>query len=306
MRNKKVLLAAVLVLAVCILFAACGNTGLSNKDNHQNNMTGSLGPVFAAADGDIQRGLAEIYGNNNKKTVVVAEVRDMSEGWYLQGVRLEGYPFGGIKCRQVNCNVMTYFNYARMRAAADDNNSRYTYFSIGDSAWYGGNEYVKYLKSLNIPNLFYGDITDEFTGSMNAIGKAITYDFMIDWEYKEALKAGDVILFVVDPLVDSASNDPERPEDVLYRAVISPLTGDHPEPYVAKFIDGKLQLPADLQDAFELKRLYDDTNPELTGIKDGDSVETVVNFLKAVEQDMIRYEQELKQLPASTDVSSIR
>ena len=306
MRNKKVLLAAVLVLAVCILFAACGNTGLSNKDSHQNNITGSLGPVFAAADGDIQRGLAEIYGNNNKKTVVVAEVRDMSEGWYLQGVRLEGYPFGGIKCRQVNCNVMTYFNYARMRAAADDNNSRYTYFSIGDSAWYGGNEYVKYLKSLNIPNLFYGDITDEFTGSMNAIGKAITYDFMIDWEYKEALKAGDVILFVVDPLVDSASNDPERPEDVLYRAVISPLAGDHPEPYAARFVDGKLQLDEDIADAFMLYRLYDDTYPELTGIKDGDSVEDVVNFLKAVEQDMVRYEEEQKQQPISTDVSSIR
>lgn len=303
MKNSKVLLVLALVFAVCLSFAACGTVSVIDQEGQQAR---SSEVMTTTAYDNTQKSFTEAYGCNSEKTIVVAEVKDISEGWTLQGVRLEGYPDGGIKCRHIKCSAMAYYNYARMRAAADDNNSRYSYFSIGDSEWYGGNEYVKYLRSLNIPNLFYGDITDEFTGCMNALGKAITYDFRIDWEYGDMLKVGDIILFVADPLVASASNDPERPEDVVYRAVISPLTGDHPEPYIAKFVEGKLQLPAELRDAFTLRRLYDDTEPQLTGIKDGDSVEDVIAFLKVVEQDMTRYKEEQKQQPRTTDVSSIR
>ena len=140
---------------------------------------------------------------------------------------------------------------------------------------------------------------EECVQSALSAGAWLNYNFMLDWEYRSEVKPGDTVIMAVDNGME--------PWGEAYAVVQPyPFTEEHTKPYLAKFIDGKLQLDEDIADAFMLYRLYDDTYPELTGIKDGDSVEDVVNFLKAVEQDMVRYEQELKQLPASTDVSSIR
>ena len=128
---------------------------------------------------------------------------------------------------------------------------------------------------------------EEFLEAALASGFCMDYRFKMDWEYRFTVDPGDIVIMAVDNVME--------PWGETYAMVQPyPFTEDHTKPYIAKFIDGKLQLDGDIADAFTLYRLYDDTNPELTGIKDGDSIEDVVNFLKAVEQDMIRYEEEMK------------
>ena len=53
----------------------------------------------------------------------------------------------------------------------------------------------------------------------------------------------------------------------------------------------KLQLPEELKESLNLYRLYNDTEPERTAIKDGDTVDDVIAFIKCVEQDVARYKK---------------
>ena len=241
---------------------------------------------------------------NKSRTIVVAEVLEMSVGKFEQCIEAEGSSdYQKTMTCQIRCNAMWFYNYHRLREAADRDGSNYLYFRINGFGWLGGKSVVEYLDSLGIPDLFYGDITEEFLENLKRNGQTLTYDFYIDWEYRDQICVGDVVLMEADPQKTINPNYWVN-EPPVYLAMFAPFAADHPQPHIAKFVDGKLVLPAELSGAFELSRLYDDTKPQLTGIKDGDSVEDVVAFLRAVEQDMARYEAENTTEPAGEPISS--
>ena len=81
-------------------------------------------------------------------------------------------------------------------------------------------------------------------------------------------------------------------ETPQHHLVVEPFGVEPKSPMLAKFVDGRLQLPEELKASLNLRRLYDDSEPERTAIKDGDSVDDVIAFIKCVEQDVERYRSE--------------
>ena len=255
------------------------------------------------------------YEWNKSRTFVVGKVvyHSYSDGWDNKGNYAKGFPKEGIKTIQLRLDADKYYNYKRLWDIAEaDKEACYCYFRIGLFNWNGGKYRAETNKSSTEPAAFNGLITDEYLEELKRNGQRIEFIFDIDREYQHMAEEGDTLLLAVDAqLTYNGNYFTEGMKDRVvfpkwYNSVVAPFNADHPQPYIAHFIDGKLQLPAELEDAFALRRLYDDTDPELTGIKDGDAIEDVVAFLKAVEHDMIRYEEEMRQQPITTDVSSIR
>ena len=258
-----------------------------------------------------EKNIEEAYKWNKSKSIVVAVINDKAEdGPYTLGSCTGNFSVKGMKGQYISCQALEFYNYERLRNVADaDETALYHYFNIGIDWFWGGQKVAERYRSIS-ESLFTGDLTNEWVEAFNNANNPISYVFYIDWENKGKADVGDTVLAVVDPQLtvnpNSLYSDSHIKNPRSYQIVIAPFSEDHPEPYIAHFIDGKLQLSKELEDAFALRRLYDDTDPELTGIKDGDAIEDVVAFLKAVEQDMIRYEEEMRQQPITTDVSSIR
>ena len=258
---------------------------------------------------------AKDYEWNASRTYMVGEItfHNWPEGHYNTGHGSDELPIIGIKSQKIGCDtrgVYAYYNYDRLVDTALADGAIYSYYDIDGFESIRGTEVDERHKN-DPPGLFYdGTLTEEFIKKLNDRGTGAEYTFYINWLYQDKAEIGDVILVALDPQVTINLNYLNPGSNIKYPkrydAVVVPYTPDDSEPYIAHFIDGKLQLPAELEDAFALRRLYDDTDPELTGIKDGDAIEDVVAFLKAVEQDMIRYEEEMRQQPITTDVSSIQ
>ena len=314
LRTKRIIAALMAVLMVLSL-AACGSVrhnGPAEIKDAETAKAAESEKIIAAAEDPAKEEKSD-YLYDTAKTYAVAVVKSKSEGGYSIGRCADGFTMQGKKAHLLDCEVLYYFNYDRLKEAAenDDPNAVYMYFKIGGFVYGGSKARTEELKDRpGGETIFDGNITEEFVENLKERGKSITYCIYLDMEHGDAVEVGDTILVAIDPQLTINPNYVTGAYEVRdpksYFAVASPFAEDSPQPCIAKFVDGKLQLPAGLSEAITLRRLYDDTYPELTGIKDGDSVEDVVNFLKAVEQDMIRYEQELRQLPASTDVSSIR
>ena len=266
---------------------------------------------------------AKDYEWNASRTFVVGEVSFHSkpEVGIRKGTCAEGRSRNGVMCNSFACDargVYAYYNYNRLvKTALADEDAIYSYFSLDGMNWNGGGAIDKFRSECEPGSYFDGNVTDETIETLASRGKAVEYWFYIDWYQQDKVKEGDTVLIAVDPQLTVNPNYliPGNPYNIKmpksYSAVLIPFPcaedfGASIEPHVAKFVNGKLQMPGDIKETFDPRRLYDDTDPELTGIRDGDSLETVVAFLKAVEQDMIRYEEEMRQQPAVTDVSSIR
>ena len=275
----------------------------------------------AAHEEDPRDQRAKDYEWNVSRTFVVGEVSFHNDpsGYTLKGMCTEGRGVSGVKCNSFACDargVYAYYNYDRLvKTALADEGAIYSYFSLDGVNWNGGGAIDKFRSECEPGSYFDGSVTDEIIESLASRDKAVEYWFYIDWRQQDRVKEGDTVLMVIDPVLTVNPNYliPEYQDTIKtpksYSAVVAPFPGAFEgsfDPYIVQFVDGKLQLPAELPETFALRRLYDDTDPELTGIKDGDSIETVVAFLKAVEQDMIRYEEEMRQQPITTDVSSIR
>ena len=311
MMNEKRIISCILAVLVLISLAACSTVVKGDPADTVESEKTNDKQVFMplAKERGSSNDPAICYQFDKSKTYAAAQIKDITGAEVNIGSLAEGFPKDGLCCLKLKCEVMCIFNYARLREAADAEDALYQYFDIGQFAWVGGGSVAKRLEK-RPDDVFKGDITEEYLDSLKESNTSFTYSFYLDWDYKDSVEIGEIILVSIDPQVTINPNSigtTYRIEDPkTYRAVVAPFNADHPQPHIAKFVDGKLQLPEELEDAFALRRLYDDTDPELTGIKDGDAIEDVVAFLKAVEQDMIRYEEEMRQQPAVTDVSSIR
>ena len=297
-----------MLAALLMLLASCG-TGADQAEiklleKAPSDMAGRAAENLSVSSAKENRNADLEF--DGVKSIAVAVVKDKSYGSFSIGNGAEGFTERGSQCQLLDCDVLYFYNYDRLREAAeaDGIDTTYMYFKIGGMV-YGGSKGRSEDK-----DAFDGNLTDTFIQNLKARGREVTYSIYLDWDYKDEVEVGDTILIAVDPQLTINPNYLTGAYEIKsprsYFTVVAPFQAESPEPYLAKFKDGRLVLPAGLSEAITLRRLYDDTYPELTGIKDGDSVEDVVNFLKAVEQDMVRYEQELRQRPASTDVSSIR
>ena len=314
MNNTKRKSAVILLVLVMLFLTACSTTSI--KTGTGDDGPKPVLPAVSAAD-SIPEDTAECFKLDDGRTYAVGIVKytDMPDGWRYDGSGVEEFPKTGLKSWAFECEVPYYYNYPRLRVAAEsfDPNARYVYFSMGrDRKWLSKSVIEEYSSRCG-ESPYTGENIDKEEYLQKYFSEyasthfetELLYEFHVDWEYRQEIQVGDIVLIAVDPQLSVNTNrgihDPYR-----FHAVVSPFAVDHPQPHIAKFVDGKLQLPAELRDAFTLRRLYDDTEPQLTGIKDGDSVEDVIAFLKAVEQDMTRYKEEQKQQPRTTDVSSIR
>ena len=316
MQKRKRIVIAVMSAILIFALSACGGIKqaaiMSEKDQSQET---EVLKQSIASENDREEGIKTDYELNKSKSFIVGKVvyHSYPDGWGNKGNYAEGFPEEGIKTIQLRLDADKYYNYERLWNTAEaDKDASYCYFRLGQFNWNGG----KYREMMNSSGAgqvsFNGLVTDEYLDELKRNGQRIEFILDIDREYQHMAEEGDIVILASDAQLTYNGNyftegGAERISfPKWYSAVVAPFAPDHPEPYIAKFVDGKLQLSDNMKDAFALKRLYPDTDPQLTGIKDGDSVEDVVNFLKAVQQDMARYEAELRQLPASTDVSSIR
>lgn len=293
-----------LSLAACGPASKTGSTDVSGGDI----MEGGKPQTPVVTGSNLLKNTEDFYMLDKGKTCAVVIVTEITGAEANVGTLAEGFPKEGLGAAKLKCEALAFFNYNRLKSAADAEEALYLYYNIGQFTYVGGGSVAKRFEKR--PGSFNGDITEEYLEALKASNTLFTYNIYLDWDHKDSAEVGDILLIAIDPQVsinpNSNGNAYEIEDPKIYRAVVSPFAADHPMPHLVKFVEGKLQFPAELQDTFALRRLYDDTNPELTCIKDGDSVEDVAAFLKAVEQDMARYEEEQKQQPKSTDVSSIR
>ena len=305
--------ALILTAAMLLTLAGCFVSASSNDAKVKDSETASYVDSPISQGSDPTRIIKNTYDFNKGRTYAVAVVKDKSEGSYAIGTCADGFTMQGKRAHLLDCEVLYYFNYDRLKEAAenDDPNATYCYFKIDGFGYGGSKARTEELKDRpGGETIFDGNITEEFVENLKKRGKSITYCIYLDMEHGDAVEVGDTILVAIDPQLTINPNYVtgayEIKDPKSYYAVAAPFAEDSPQPCIAQFVDEKLQLPKELEDAFALRRLYDDTDPELTGIKVGDAIEDVVAFLKAVVQDMIRYEEEMRQQPAVTDVSSIR
>ena len=319
----------IVAIACCAVIAGCFltdpkdktasfiNTGTEDQASQGDTSLNENDPANAALSIEEQR--AADYEWNSGKTIVVGQVDD-NEIFRIGHTELTTCaadvdvhadpPRVGIKSQRFYIDAYVYYNYARMRSVAEaDDEGIYQYFSDGRFEFSGGKPMEERWEQLPFyDEIFRGDITEEFLDALHSQGRKITYDFYITWDHQYDVAEGDIILLAADPQITYNANYflNGMESNHYYKAVVAPFGSENLEPYIAHFVDGRLQLPDKFKEAFDLKRLYTDTEPQLTGIEDGDSIETVVAFLKAVEQDMARYEQENGLTVASTDVDAAR
>ena len=220
---------------------------------------GSASPV-QDADAD--------YEYNTGKALVLARVTEVTPGPYT---RLPYSLYQGIYCE-----VISFFGEEEMKdkARLDYAEYRYTNYSVYES-------------------LGYWVIDSQFKDMINNNDHwdPLIYVIYLSWYYKDMVEVGDVILAEIDSELDGVSGRGSF-EDSHFLTIQPGYGKDNPSPHVAVFKDGKLQLSAELQESFNLRRLYDDTDPGRRAIRDGDTLEDVKAFMECVEQDVSRYRKD--------------
>ncbi len=294
---KKIKITAALMVAVMLLsLAGCGVTPAAKEQRTEDARESSAGIVLQAAAQKAQGTPSENYEWNKSKTYVVAVVTETCEpdGWFADGIGAEGFDKWGQKSWGFECEVLHYYNYSRLREIAEnyDPDALYQYFQVGHiSRWLSKN---KIEDARTRGKVFTGDDPENYREyyphlfETDRYLRDLRYLFHIDWLYSDQLQVGDVILFAVDPQL---SIDPNSNTEKWFSAMVAPFRSDSPRPFLAKFADGKLQLDPEIAEAFRLYRIYDEPGIESRSIKDGDTVEDVIEFLKQIEQDMKLYEQ---------------
>ena len=243
--------------------------------------------------------MADHYRKNIGKALVVGEVTSVRKLARASGIgantgeiSASGYPVKviGIETR----NLYAYYNQVGLlNKALSNEGSLYTFVMTGGSDIYLGGIVDERHRNEPEGSYFNGDLSDAFIENAAKRGRPVEYSFYINKEYSDSVSVGDTVLMSVDFQLSYNPNEQNELRNRRYNVVVVPFGPNSSEPYIAKFIDGILQLPAELEDAFRLFRLYDDTEPQPAGIKDGDTVEAVIEYLSEVEQDLARYEQEL-------------
>ena len=262
MMKLKRIVPAVLIVAILV----CGLAAFTYNNAKDANAT-------ASTSGSV-RNIATDYELDTKKSLAIAVVKEKSEGPFRRGyVTLAEQ---GVSCQELKSDVLYFYDEARLKALckADDADCRYNNYTFFESRGY----YV---------------MDEEFYKKAKETNHPITYDFYLDWNYKDTVEVGDVILIDVGTLLNKNPNN-DSEETPQHHLIIQPFGTNSKSPILAKFVNGKLQLPEELKDSLNLRRLYDDTEPERIAIKDGDSVDDVIAFIKCVEQDVARFQNEAR------------
>ena len=221
---------------------------------------------------DPVRDIKADYEYDTNRSLAVAVVQEVSEGPFWRGCVVLAER--GVLCQELKCDVLHFYDEARLKALckADEAECRYNQYSV----WEGWGYYV---------------MDEEFIKAAQNSNDPIEYKIYLDWNYKDTVKVGDTILINVGTLLNRNPNEGST-EPPQHHLVVEPFGVEPKSPMLAKFVDGRLQLPDELKDSLNLRRLYHDTDPESTSINDGDTVDDVIAFIKSVEQDVERYRSE--------------
>ena len=257
-----------LLLTAAMLFALAGCNVTTTKAG------GTIGDktTLAASPSDTTEDRLRLDIN---RSLAIAEVLEVSGGpGRLGRATLDPQ---GMPCQELKCRVLHFYNEARLKeqCGKDDAYCRYNNYT-----------YFENVGQLIMDEKFYAKAEE--------IGRPVVYKIYLDGEYRDTVKVGDTILVNLETLLDQNTNK-EATSPRNHHLVIAPFSLEHKTPVLAKFADGKLQLGEELKDSLNLKRLYEDTEPGRTAIKDGDSIEDVISFIKCVEQDVERYKAENPQ-----------
>lgn len=260
-----------LLLAVAMLFALAGCTGktAANAEDTETRPLQSSSPAYEKSDYEIDAG----------RYFAVTKVIEKSEGYSGVGTGvLKGTDeWLGLPCQALKCETLYFYNEPGFKEAMSlAGGKNWIYNTLSGSEGRGG--------VVQVDNALRKQLRG--TGDKLEIYEKIR----LDWRYKDVVEVGDIIL--VDLGVQLWKNPNSGSAETAIHAVVNPLSAEGAAPNIAVFKDGKLQLSKELEGVFDLRRLYNDTDPELTGIRDGASVEEVVAFLEAVEQDIARYREE--------------
>ena len=245
-----------------VILNACADSGIDNSGSIPNNIPTNNSERSVKAD----------YELDANRSLAIAIVKEKSEGPFTRGcVTLAKH---GVSCQQLKSEVLYFYNESRLKelCKADGADCRYNNYSIFESHGYFvlDEEFYKNAKDANPP---------------------LIYDFYIDWDYRDTVNVGDIILIEVGTLLNQNPNK-NSDETPQHHLVIQPFGVESKSPILAKFLDGKLQLSVELEEQLALYRLYDDPEPERIGIKDGDSIDDVIAFIECVEQDVVRFRNE--------------
>ena len=255
----------VLLIAVLLVFALAA---FSNGEKESSRL---ISEQLLSSSSEMD--LDTCYELDTNRSLAVAVVKEVAEGPSRRGyVTLAAR---GVLCQHIKCDVLCFYNEARLKSIcrADGADCRYNQYTVQESR----GELV---------------MDDAFYKMAQASNDPIVYNIYIDWDYKDIVKAGDTMLIDLGTILNQNPNGGVR-EPSQHHLVVEPFGVEHKAPFLAKFVDGKLQLPDELKDSLNLRRLYDDTEPERTEIKDGDSVEDVIAFIKCVEQDVERFQESI-------------
>ena len=231
---------------------------------------GSASPV-QDADAD--------YEYNTGKALVLARVTEKSEGPFSFG------SWGLLE--ELKCEVLGFFGEERLkdRIRSDNAYCRFNNYTVWESL---GSMVIdeKFIEERRNPpkNAYKPD------GTISMLYMPIEYNIYLTWDHREKVDVGDIILAEVE--IYKVQHTTETSDPDSYVLFIQPYAQDRPAPHMAKFEGGKLQIMPDLQETFNLRRIYDDTEPGSRSIKAGDTVEEVTAFIACVDQDMARYEKE--------------
>ena len=262
---KRFVPVVILTLVMAAVFTACA-------DNSKKSSQSTAGPAPTSSP---VRDIKTDYEFDACKSFAVAVVKEKSEGPYTIGTGVLNER--GLDCQELICDVLYFYNESRLKDIAR--------LSEADTWIFSNLSVSEALGDIPINNDFRKQQREQ-TGRHLEVRDYI----YIDWRFRDTIKEGDTIL--VDLGTQLWKNPNEGHNEALQHLIIEPVTVDGVLPYVALFSDGKLQLTQELESRFTLRRLYDDTEPDLTAIHNGDTVESVIEFLRIVEQDVDRYRNE--------------
>ena len=259
---KRFVPVVILTLVMAAAFTACA-------DNSNKSSQSTSGPAPTSSP---VRDIKSDLELDTNRSLAVAVVQEVSEGPFARGqVTLTER---GVKCQELKCDVLYFYDEARLKALckADNADCRYNQYSWFESR---------------------GDLVmdENFYKKAKEGGSPVIYKIYLDWHYKDTVEVGDTILVNLGTLLNQNPNEGTT-ETPQHHLVVEPFGVEPKSPMLAKFVDGRLQLPEELKASLNLRRLYDDSEPERTAIKDGDSVDDVIAFIKCVEQDVERYRSE--------------
>ena len=262
MLKLKTVVCIILVVLLALPLVVFGNTG-STADPEPGNLLRQT-----------KSSIEERYELDSNKSLAVFLVKEKSEGPIKVGTGVLNE--AGVDCQQLKGDILYFYNESRIKEMGRLSGARYWLFS--------NLSILEQQGSIVVNN----DFRKQQRGSGRSLEVKDT--IYLDWRYKDTVKVGDTIL--VDLGTQHWVNPNEGIDETIQHLIVDPVIQTGAKPYIAVFVDGKLQLDQEMEAVFSLERLYEDTEPDLTEIHDGDSIESVIAFLSSVEQDVARYRKE--------------